>query len=167
MRLGRGVGDVARNLLPVYLIGKKGERSWIGVAGLSLKPRPIDAPTVQARRSPSLKPLPFETQPPKLVAQEVRRRLAAPAAGELLFTYVGQTIQERPGGHDHGVGREMPPVAQIDATNPSIGDGQLGDLGLNDAEIRLLFQQFPHAQAVLLFVALRARRPDGRARGWY
>src|SRR6478609_7418209 len=43
---------------------------------------------------------------------------------------------------------------------------QLSHFSLLDEQIRLAFQDFPHFQAVLLLVALGARRPHGRtARG--
>src|SRR5579859_3062311 len=42
---------------------------------------------------------------------------------------------------------------------------QLSHLSLLDVEIRLALQDFTHFQAILLLVALRARRPHRRAAG--
>src|SRR5579863_6526061 len=62
MRFLRRIGDIARYLLSLYLLGKKGERSWLRVSSLRLEARPINGSPIQPRRGPGLEALPFEAK---------------------------------------------------------------------------------------------------------
>jgi hypothetical protein len=76
---------------------------------------------------------------------------------------VGQAVQKGSSGDDYRIRLQSPPIAKLNAADAAIGNNQLGDLRLNDPQIRLGFEDFAHPKAVLLFVALRARRPNSRA----
>src|ERR1700733_12127833 len=113
---------ITRHLFSVYRIGKERERSGSWITVLALKTRPIDAAAVQARRRAGLESLPLKGKISKLVAEKIRGGLAAAATSELFFTDVRQAVQKGSGGHDHGIGREMAPVAKIDAPDSPLRD---------------------------------------------
>ena len=76
---------------------------------------------------------------------------------------MGQAIQEGAGGNDDGAGGDGAAIAQMNAGDAAVFDGQGGDFGLLDAEVRLLFEDFAHAGAVHLLIHLGAGGPDGGA----
>src|SRR5258706_9225065 len=67
MPFGRGVGDIAGDLFAFNLLRHEGKRSWIRIAELRLKLRPIDGAGVESRRCSGLQPLPFEPQRAQLI----------------------------------------------------------------------------------------------------
>jgi len=91
---------------------------------------------------------------------------------------VNQAVEEGAGGDDHRLRADGAAVAQLDAqhllergrSNASLRmarwtvfDDQTCHFRLFDLQIRLRLENFAHLQPVGLFVALRPRRPDGRA----
>ena len=80
---------------------------------------------------------------------------------------MGQTVEERPGGDNHGAGLHRSPVAQHDPGHAAVpADRKRGYLRLPDTQIGFVLKHFPHPEAVQFLVHLRARRPHRRtARG--
>src|SRR6185437_13539846 len=97
-----------------------------------------------------------------------RRLLAAASGGIGGIADVDQSVQEGAGGDDHGIGKNLAAVAQLEAaaaaTALGVGpDHQVGDFPLAQRQPRLGLEHFAHAQAVLLLVGLGTGRPDGRS----
>src|ERR1039458_4246451 len=98
-----------------------------------------------------------------VVAQQLRRRLAVPSAGIAHFPDVRQTIQKRPRGDHHRAGFDSSAIAQQDPRYAPVRDHERRDFRLLDAEIRFLFQDLPHTDAIDPLVHLGPRRPHRRA----
>ncbi len=132
---------------------------------LRLESRPIDGAAIQARRSAGLQALPFQAQRAELIAQKVRRRLAASAATILLLADVRQPIQERAGCDHDRVALDRPAVAQQDALEPAWLESEITSCATSACRIRR-FGSFSRIsrilQPILFLVALRARRPHRR-----
>ena len=74
-----------------------------------------------------------------------------------------QSVEERAGGDHHRLASDIAPVHQTDPAHTPVFDHERRHFGLLNLEILFPLQYFLHADAVLLLIALRARRPYGRA----
>src|ERR1700733_531559 len=143
MRFLGSEGDVTRDLLTYYLCSKKGEWRRLRIPVLRLEPGPLNRATVQARRSTRFQPLPVQTQPAKLIAQQVRGRFTAPPATIRLLADVRKPVEERSRRDHDRFCFEHSAITQLDARYApwcTIGDRQASYLRLNDAQIRLILQ---------------------------
>ena len=78
-------------------------------------------------------------------------------------------VEEGPSRDDHGFGAHEAAVAEEDSSDAlrrptrfgcgTFFEDQIDDLGLLDGQVRFLFENLPHLDAVLLLVALCAGRP--------
>jgi hypothetical protein len=106
----------------------------------------------------------LQAEAAELFSQQIRGSFAITTTTILLLADVRESIEKRAGGDDDGIGLKHSAVAQRDALDASCGrirDGKLRDLGLQDPQVWLPLQKFAHLQAILFFIALRTRRPDG------
>src|SRR6266853_3636947 len=103
MRLRRRPSNVAGHLRFVMRDspGAKTERRGIGIAGLHLKPRPVDGPPVETRRRPSLKPATAQTELLERFPQQHRSRLSGASRRILLLAAVDQAVQKCAGRNNN------------------------------------------------------------------
>ena len=90
--------------------------------------------------------------------------IAGPSGGNLsIGAEVNPATQECAGGDDDGVRCEPPPIASLDATDPSAAliEEQVCDHALRELEGRELLEQKSNRALVQGAVRLRARGPDG------
>lgn len=164
-----GVGEEALDLGAGDAVSEEGEGSGDGVAVLNFEFGKVDGAGVEAGRGACLEAGPLEVEGAERVAEEVGGGFAVAAAGVAGFANVGDALQEGAGGDDDGTGENLATVGQFDTLDLSpfvlLCNEELGDFGLEDAEVGFLLEDLLHADAVELFVALSAGAPDGGAAG--
>ena len=148
------------------LRGAEAEGRGIGVAGLLCEARPVDGAAIEAGRRAGLEAAAAQAETLEAFAEKDAGRLAAAAGGIVLLAAVDEAIEKCAGGDDDGAGVDGAAVAQLEAMSAAraVGSGvdqQIDDFGLLDVEAGLRLEHLAHFDAVLLLVALRARRPDG------
>ena len=119
MRLCRGPGDVARHLRVVMrnALGAKAERRRIDVARLLGKARPVDAASVEARRSSGLEPASAQAELLQSLAQQNGVGFARTSRRVLLLAAVNQAVEKCSGRDDDGRRADRAAVAQANAEN--------------------------------------------------
>ena len=159
-----GVRDVAADLSRMLAtqadIGEHGHRL---VAGLHREARVVDRATVDARRSAGLEPPHPERQLAQACREAIRRRIPRPTARRLFEADVDLAAEERPDRQHDGRRRELEPRGGDDTGDTAVFDPQVGDLGLEHREVRLVFDQRADRLAVQRAIRLRPRRPHRRA----
>src|SRR5262249_36542028 len=94
-----------------------------------------------------------------LITQYLRWCLTIATATVLALAHMRESIQERSRRHDHCVRRKVATVAKMNAQALAVLDPQARDFRLQDPQVRLFLENLAHLHAILLLVALRARRP--------
>src|SRR5579863_7115533 len=117
--LRRRVGDVARNLRVVMRdpLGTKAERCGVDVARLFGEARPVDAASIQTRRSAGLEPTAAKAKFFQSLAQQDGGGFAGTPRRILLLAAVDEAIEERSGRDDDGLRADGAAVAKSDAEN--------------------------------------------------
>ncbi len=159
------IRNMAGDLGAIYFCSKKRKGSRLCVAVLRFEAGPIDGTAIETRRRPGFQALPF-AGPATAADRRARFEGASPLRPQLYFcsptcarpfrnvpvvTTTAPLSMVRPSRNKTPVTRRGLSVRYL----------QLRDFGLQDPEIRLVFQDFAHAQAILFLIALGARRPDG------
>ena len=85
---------------------------------MDLEAGPVDGAAIKPRRRARLKARPLQIKRAKLVAEQVRRRLAVAAAVVCHLADVGETVQKRARGDDHRSAREHPAIAEPNPARP-------------------------------------------------
>ena len=154
------------NLRPLNLLRQKRKRRRNRIPMLRLKPRPLDRPPIQPRRSARLQSCPRQPQRAQLIAQQVRRRFAIAPAAIFHGSHMRQAVQKRARRNHHRFAQNGPAIPQHhprhQAIFPRADQHQFSHLSLQNPQVRLPFQHLLHMNPVLLLVALRARRPYRR-----
>ncbi len=125
VRLRRGPGDVAGHLRVVVrdALGAEAERRRIDVARLRREARPVDAASIEARRSAGLEAASAQAELLQGFAQQDRVGLARASCGILLLAAVDQSVEERSGGDDDGLRADGAAVAQAECRGRAGGRG--------------------------------------------
>ncbi len=165
MRLRRSERYVARHLRLCDLLGAKAEGRGIGVAWLYFELTPVDGAAVQTWRSSGLEPASAQSEQLEGFTQKLGGWFAAASGRIGLLATMNESVEKSSGRDDDSLCADSAAIAQFDAARGVLFQNQLRDFRLLHYKVRLAFQYLAHLHAILLFVALRARRPYRRSAG--
>ena len=152
-----GAGDVAGDLARVFggiaEVGKNGQR---GVAGLGFHAAVINGACVQARRGAGFHAGEGEGQVVQARGEFVRGRVAGAATGEVVEADVDFAAEEGAGGEDGGGGVVVDLVLAFDAGDARSFEDEVGDGGLEEVKVGLVFDEVAHRRFVEDAVGLGA-----------
>ncbi len=125
--------------------------------------RVVDAAAIDARRRAGLQPADLERQLAQPRGESERGRIAGAAAGVAFEADVNAAAEERADGQ-HDAARGKLDAAQGDAADDAvIRQAQVGDLLLEEPQVRLRLESPAHGALVELAVGLRAGRAHRRS----
>ena len=152
-----GAGDVAGDLARVFGgVAEVGEDGQRGVAGLGFHAAVINGARVQARRRASFHAGEGEGQVVQARGEVVRRWVAGAAAGEVVETDVDFAAEKGAGGEDGGGRVEVDLVLAFYAGDARAFEDEVGNGGLEEVEVWLVFDHFAHRCFVEVAVGLGA-----------
>ena len=115
---------------------------------------------------PVLKALQFDTGFQQASRQCLCAEVPQPSALVLVLADVHQAAEKSPGGDHYGPAHEVDIQARPAADDLALLVDQSGYCGLEHLQVRLEFQRMFEPELIGFFVALRARRLDGRTLGF-
>ena len=144
-----GAGDVAGDLARVFGgIAEVGEDGQRGVARLGFHAAVIDGARVNARRRAGFHAGEGEGQVVQAGGEFVRRRVAGAASGKAVEADVDFAAEEGAGGEDGGGGVVVDLVLAFDAGDARAFEDEVGNGGLEDVQVRLVFDDVAHCRFV-------------------
>ena len=144
-----GAGDVAGDLARVFGgVAEVGEDGQRGVAGLGFHAAVINGARVNAWRGAGFHAGEGEGQVVQAGGEFVRRRVARAAAGKAVEADVDFAAEEGAGGEDGGGGVVVNLVLAFDAGDARAFEDEVGDGGLEDVEVGLVFDNFAYRRFV-------------------
>src|SRR6185503_12139742 len=160
--VGRGdvAADLARMIAAPAEVRKHRHRL---IAGLHRESRVVDRATVDARRRAGLETTDAEGQGAQSLGQAVGRRIAGATALIVRQADVDLAAEERADGQHYRPRAELDAGLRDDAANLVAFDQQIGDLLLEQREVRLVLQHRADRLLVQDAIGLRARRSNGGA----
>ncbi len=160
---GRGIPQVAGNLLLLQPVRQEGERDDPLVAGLLLELGEVDGAAVDARRRAGLEPAQREAEPLQRAGEGLGVAQARGAGIRVRLAHDDAALEVHARGDD---GRRA--GVERAGGGPHAGDPAAGrldglDLALAQRQALLVLQGVEHAPLVLLLVGLGAQGVHGRA----
>src|SRR6185437_15504055 len=122
-----------------------------------------DRGAVEARWRPGLQPPEGEANPFERCRETQSRRLADSASGPVLFPEMDQAAEKSPRRDDHRSRRELAPIREFDASQPSIGNQKFVGLAFHHRQACDSADRCLHRQRIKLAVGLGAGSADGWA----
>src|ERR1700722_20345800 len=125
MRFRCRVSDVTRNLRVVMrnTLGAKTEGGGINIAGLLGEARPVDAASVEARRSTGLEAAAAQAEILESLAEQDGGRFARASGRILLLATVDKAVKKSSGSDDDGGSADGASVAKLYADDLASGGG--------------------------------------------
>ena len=155
--------DVAADLARVLASATEERKDRHGfIAVLHQQSGVIDRTAVDARRRAGLEASDTQRQCAQAFRETVRRRIAGASARRLLESDVDLAAEKRADRKHDRTRRELEAHGSDDAGNAAVLDRGVGDLGLEQRQVRLVLDDRADRLLVERTVGLRARRANGR-----